>query len=80
MAPGETVGVAKKRAEEPRKKEYRILRYFKAVRQELRQVTWPTRRATLRLTMIILAVTAVMSASLGLIDWLFARLFALIIG
>jgi len=32
------------------------------------------------LTLIVLGVTAAMSAALGLIDWLFAKLFTLIIG
>jgi preprotein translocase subunit SecE len=74
------MSVAKRRAEAAKKKENRILRYFKAVRTELRQVAWPTRETTLRLTGIILAVTAVMSAFLGLIDWVFSKFFALIIG
>jgi preprotein translocase subunit SecE len=76
----ETVHVAKKRAAAPKKKENRILRYLKEVRAEVQKVVWPTRRTTLRLTAIVLAVTASMSISLGLIDWVFSKLFALVIG
>lgn len=58
----------------------RVVRYFKEVRAELAKVVWPTRRNTLNLTGIVLGVTAVMSILMGLLDWLFAKLFALIVG
>ena len=61
------------------KKENAIVRYFKETRAELRKVNWPTRRQALNLTLIVMAVTISMSALLGVIDWLFAQLFALII-
>ncbi|OGO06710.1 MAG: preprotein translocase subunit SecE [Chloroflexi bacterium RBG_13_56_8] len=71
--------VAKKAAAVEQKKENRIVRYLKEVRAEVRKVVWPSRRTTINLTMIVLAVTTVMSISMGLIDWIFSRLFALII-
>ena len=71
--------VAKKQAQ-AEKKENRISRYFREVRAEVSKVVWPTRQATLRLTGIVLAVMFAMSAALGLIDWLFTRLFALVVG
>jgi preprotein translocase subunit SecE len=72
--------VAKREAAQTEKRESRIVRYFREVRAEVGRVVWPTRQATLRLTGIVLGVMLVMSAALGLVDWLFARLFALIIG
>jgi preprotein translocase subunit SecE len=72
--------MARKAAEPTVKKEYRIVRYFKEVRAELRKVVWPTRREATNLTAIVLAVTVTMSAVLGLVDWAFSKLFALIIG
>lgn len=60
-------------------KENFIVRYFKETRAELRKVNWPTRRQALNLTLIVMGVTVFMSALLGVIDWLFAQLFALII-
>jgi preprotein translocase subunit SecE len=66
--------------EKKEKKEYRIVRYLKEVRAELRKVVWPSRRNTLNLTGIVLGVTASMSILLGVIDWLLSKLFALIIG
>ena len=44
------------------------------------RLSGPRDKTTINLTVIVLGVTAAMSASLGLIDWLFAKLFALIIG
>jgi len=61
------------------RKENAIVRYFKETRAELRKVNWPTRRQALNLTLIVMGVTVFMSALLGVIDWLFAQLFALII-
>jgi preprotein translocase subunit SecE len=62
------------------KKENRIVRYLKEVRAELGKVVWPSRRSTINLTAIVLAVTAAMSVLMGVLDWLFAKLFALIMG
>lgn len=72
--------MAKKQAAQAEKKENRIARYFKEVRAEVGRVVWPTREATIRLTGIVLGVMFAMSAALGLVDWLFTRLFALIVG
>mgnify|MGYP001009172371 CR=1 FL=1 len=72
--------MAKKQAAQPEKEENRLIRYFREVRAEVGKVVWPTRQAALRLTGIVLAVMFVMSAALGLVDWLFTRLFALIVG
>lgn len=69
-----------KKAVKPAKKEYRIVRYFKEVRAELRRVVWPSRRTTIRLTSIVFGVTVAMSLALGLIDWIFTQVFTLIIG
>lgn len=64
-------------SKQKRKKENRIVRYFKETRAELRKVTWPSRQETIRLTAIVLAVTIAMAAFLGLVDYAFTRLFAL---
>ena len=72
--------MAKKQAAQTEKKESRIARYLKEVRAEVGRVVWPTREATIRLTGIVLGVMFAMSAALGLVDWLFTRLFALIVG
>lgn len=75
------VPAATKKAAPPApKKERKIVRYFKEVRAEIRKVVWPSRQTALRLTGIVIAVTAAMSIFLGFVDWVFSKLFALIIG
>jgi preprotein translocase subunit SecE len=56
-----------------------IVRFLRETRSELKKVVWPTRREALNMTAIVLAVTLLMAAGLGVIDWLFTRLFALVV-
>lgn len=56
-----------------------IQQYLRETRSELKKVVWPTRQEWTNLTLIVIAVTLSMSAALGLIDFLFARLFGLIV-
>jgi len=62
------------------KKDNFIVRYFKETRAELRKVSWPTRQEALNLTLIVVAFTIFMAALLGIIDYIFAWVFGLIIG
>ena len=55
-------------------------RMFGEVVSELRRVTWPTREETMRLTLMVLAVSAAVGAFLGLVDLGFARVFSEILG
>jgi preprotein translocase subunit SecE len=50
-----------------------LFRYFRETRGELRKVTWPTRQESQRLTAIVLAVTALMSLFLGVLDFIFSN-------
>jgi len=56
-----------------------IVKYFKDTRAELRKVSWPTRQEALNLTLIVVAFTIFMAALLGIIDYIFAWVFGLII-
>ncbi len=60
-------------------KENPIVRYFRETKAELQKVVWPSRKETINLTVIVLAVTVVMSIAMGLIDFLFSRLFSLLV-
>lgn len=62
------------------RKENRLIRYLKEVRAEVRRVTWPSRRVARNLTIIVISVTAATSVAMGVIDWVFQRLIALVIG
>jgi len=61
------------------KKENAIIKYLKETRAELRKVSWPTRQEALNLTLIVVAFTVFMTALLGIIDYIFAWVFGLII-
>jgi preprotein translocase subunit SecE len=57
-----------------------LSRFYRETVGELRKVTWPTRQEATNLTIIVVLVTFGMSAFLGVVDFLFTRLFALILG
>ena len=57
----------------------RIKRWFKETAGELRKVSWPTREEAIALTRIVLIVTIIMSAILGVLDFIFARLVGLLV-
>ncbi len=53
----------------------KIVDYFSSTRAELQKVAWPTREDVLRLGGIVLAVTAVFSVALGLLDFFYGEMF-----
>jgi len=63
-----------------RRQPNRIQLFFKETVGELRKVSWPTRQEAWNLTKIVLLVVFGMGAFLGVMDWLFSQLFALILG
>ena len=63
-----------------KKKSNPVTRYFRETYTELRKVNWPTRKEATRLTMIVIIVLIVMSALLGILDFVFARAVGFIIG
>ena len=62
------------------KKENVVIKYLKETRAELKKVNWPSRQEATNLTLIIISVTTFMALLLGLIDYIFAKLFELILG
>ena len=74
--------VAQKKSKKPtaKKQQSRIRRFYRETIGELRKVTWPNREEATNLTIIVVLVTFGMSAFLGIVDFLFTRLFALILG
>lgn len=55
-----------------------VRRYFNETVGELRKVTWPTRKEATNLTVIVLIVLVAMSTYLGLLDFMFSQLMALL--
>jgi preprotein translocase subunit SecE len=75
--------VAKAKREErkgTRKQQNAVQRYLNETIGELRKVTWPTRREATNLTIIVIIVTFSMSALLGILDFIYTRIFSLILG
>lgn len=48
----------------------KLVSYIKESKEELKKVTWPTRRETVKHTLIVIGVCAVVAAFLGLADYL----------
>ena len=63
-----------------RKQPNAIQRLYRETVGELRKVTWPTRQEARNLTGIVLLVIVTMSFLLGVLDFLFTRLFGFILG
>jgi preprotein translocase subunit SecE len=57
----------------------RIQTFFRETIGELRKVNWPTRQEAWNLTKVVLVVMFSMSIFLGALDFLFSRMFGLIL-
>jgi preprotein translocase subunit SecE len=55
-----------------------IVRTFREIRSEMKKVVWPTREETIRLTAVVVALSAVISMILFAADALFATLLTLL--
>ena len=56
---------------------HKVIGFLSEVKIELSKVTWPTRTVAIKLTLIVLAVSAIIGAYVGGLDYLFTRLLAL---
>ncbi len=56
-----------------------IASYLVETRGELKHVSWPSRRQTILFTVLVLVVSLVVAAYLGILDFLFSRLLELLI-
>jgi preprotein translocase subunit SecE len=63
------MAVANKTEKEPR--ENVIVRTFREVRSEMKKVVWPTREETTRLTIVVIAISVVISLILFAADSVF---------
>ena len=61
------------------RKENPIIRYVRETRAEISKVTWPTRKETINLTIVVLVTVIAMSIFLGLFDALFSWIFTQLI-
>jgi preprotein translocase subunit SecE len=56
-----------------------VIKYFVDVQNELKKVTWPTKQQTLQKTGLVIAVSIVVGAYIGGLDFMFTRLMSLFI-
>lgn len=57
----------------------KVTQFFKEVRVELGKVTWPSRDELIGSTIIVIVLSLIMSAYIGLLDFLLSSLFGRII-
>ena len=55
-------------------KENRIAQYVRETRAELRKVVWPSRQEAFNLTTVVVVTVLVMSAFLGVVDFVFTQI------
>jgi preprotein translocase subunit SecE len=58
----------------------KIAKFFRDVVHELKRVTWPTRKALLTYTVVVLIALVFFSVIIGLFDFLFLQLITLLAG
>ena len=56
-----------------------LFQFFGEVVGELKKVTWPTREEAVRLTLLVIAVSAATGFALGFVDIIFTRLLDFVI-
>jgi preprotein translocase subunit SecE len=56
------------------------LNFLKEVRSELKRVTWPSRQEAIRLTSVVIIVSALVGVYIGTLDYVFAKLIGLVLG
>ena len=58
----------------------RISDWFKGMRSELKKVVWPTRKQLINNTVIVIIAVVLVSATVGVLDYVFYRLLTLLRG
>lgn len=56
-----------------------LVSYFRSTIDELKQVRWPTRQETIKLTLIVLGISLFVGAYVGGLDYLFTNLLTYIL-
>jgi len=61
------------RAQPKKKKRVGIREYFRQVRQEMKKVAWPSREELVTYSVVVFAVTAVLTLFIFGLDWAFSK-------
>lgn len=57
----------------------KITTYLKESHKELKKVVWPTKKETTQHTLMVIGISLAVAAFLGLFDFIFNKLFQLIV-
>lgn len=57
----------------------KIVDFFAEVKQELSEVTWPTRTEVTRLTLIVIGISVIVAFFVGGADFLFTKILGLVV-
>lgn len=52
----------------------RLMDYLKSTKLEVKNVNWPTKSETIRFTLLVIAVSAVVALYLGFLDFIFINI------
>ena len=55
------------------------IEFLKQVRAEMKKVVWPTRAQTIRLTLVVIGVSAAVGIFIGALDIIFVKITELVI-
>jgi len=72
--------MAEKRLLDDPNVEPRLVRFFKDSRGEIEKVEWPSRKDTRTLTLVVIALSAIMALLLGGLDFILTQLYSLLRG
>lgn len=58
----------------------KIIDYFKNVKNELKKVSWPTRKEAFHLTIVVIGLSIIFAIFVGILDLLFTFLIQKVLG
>ncbi|MEA3464064.1 MAG: preprotein translocase subunit SecE [Patescibacteria group bacterium] len=57
----------------------KLIKYIKASAEEMKKVTWPTKKETYNYTLLIIGISLAVAVFLGALDYIFSFVLKLII-
>lgn len=61
-------------------KKFKPVSFYNQVKDELKKVSWPTREATITTSIVVLVVVGLITAYLGVVDFIVSKLAQQVIG
>jgi len=61
-------------------KKFKPVSFYNQVKEELKKVSWPTREATITTSIVVLVVVGLITAYLGVVDFIVSKLAQQVIG